>query len=74
MEYISVNNNEFKIAKPIIAILMSSLGRVLFGLENKLGIIVIIAALVLQIITLILSFIFCFSKNKKVVTQQNNAQ
>ena len=24
MEYISVNNNEFKIAKPIIAILMSS--------------------------------------------------
>ena len=68
MEYISVNNNEFKIAKPIIAILMSSLGRVISST------IVIGIAILIQIITIILSFIFCFSKNKKVVTQQNNAQ
>ena len=53
---------------PILAIFIATLGRVISST------IVIGIAILIQIITIILSFIFCFSKNKKAVTQQNYAQ
>ncbi len=54
---------------PIIAIFMSSTGRILSMSGMALGSIISYAALLIEIITLILSFIFCFSKNKKEVNQ-----
>lgn len=59
---------------PLLVIFMSTVGRILSVSGMALGSVICYIALLVEIITLILSFIFCFSKDKKVENQQNKAQ
>lgn len=52
---------------PIIAIVISTLGRSMYQLEDEgIGAVLVTIALILQIVVEILAFIFCFSKKKGV--------
>lgn len=51
---------------PFIAIIISSIGRSIFEIEESgIGIVLVILALILQLVIEIMAFIFCFSKKKK---------
>ncbi|MBP3708636.1 MAG: hypothetical protein J6J36_08605 [Clostridia bacterium] len=50
---------------PIISIFVSTMGRTMFQLEeNGISLAIVIFALLLELVFTILSFVFCFSKDK----------
>lgn len=50
---------------PIISVFVSTLGRTLYEIEESgIGFAIVIFALMLELVFLIMSFVFCFSKNK----------
>lgn len=51
---------------PIVSIIISTLGKGLSFRGEYTKEILLILALVMQIVTLIIAFIFCFSKNRKI--------
>lgn len=61
---------------PIATIFLTTLGRFLLSTDEEInfGIIPLICGVVLQIIFIIIPFIFCFSKNKNVNVNNVNVQ
>ncbi len=59
---------------PIVAIILASVGRSMIMLDDELniGIIPLIIGAILQVVFIIVPFIFCFSKNRNNVNQPQN--
>lgn len=56
----------------IISVFVSTFGRTLYEIEESgIGLAIVIFAVVLELVFLIMSFVFCFSKNKN---KQQNSQ